>query len=340
MAKLPYNIALVLGGGNALGSYQAGVYQALHEHDHEPDWIVGASAGAINGALIAGSAPGDRLARLQDFWQPATSGATITPWWLQPSETLRRSTASMLTMSFGRPGVFGPVGPLGSWWNPDPRAAAPSLFDSKPLAATLSRLIDFPRLNSGAPRYTASAVDLVSGQDVLFDTGAMAITADHVRASAALLPVFPPVEIDGRSYVDGGFSANLPLDPVLGAPATGPTLCIAADLLPLAERHPRTLTEAANRAQDLVFAAQSRRTIERWRSLYAADPQLAHASVTLALLSYSDQDPEVAGKGMDFSPESVRYRWNAGYRDALAMLDGVARGEIHTGRDGLSIFGA
>src|SRR4051794_19215530 len=66
---LPGQVVLVLQGGGALGSYQAGVYQALHEAGIEPDWIIGTSIGAINAALIAGNEPQHRLARLREFWK-------------------------------------------------------------------------------------------------------------------------------------------------------------------------------------------------------------------------------------------------------------------------------
>src|ERR1700722_1843286 len=61
-------VVLVLQGGGALGAYQAGTYQAMHEAGLEPDWVVGTSIGAINGAIIAGNKVEDRLAKLQDFW--------------------------------------------------------------------------------------------------------------------------------------------------------------------------------------------------------------------------------------------------------------------------------
>jgi NTE family protein len=332
----PFQLVLVLGGGNALGGYHAGVYQALHERGQEPDWIVGASAGAINGALIAGNPAEQRVARLTEFWQPATAGS-LTSWWPSPAETMRRTVATTLTLVAGRPGVFGPIGPLGSWWDPDAAAAAPALFDLKPLTATLARMADWERINAGAPRYTATAVDLETGEDVVFDTSEMRVTPDHTRASASLMPSFPPVEIDGRAYVDGGLSANLPLDPVLANPPEGPVLCIAVDPLPLAGRRPQTLGEAIGRAQDLTFAAQSRRTIERWRTAYAFDPRLRSASVTLARLAYGSQDVEVAGKGMDFSPESVRHRWSAGHRDASELLGRLESGEVVVGGEGLTL---
>src|SRR5262249_19874639 len=65
-------VALVLQGGGALGAYQAGVYQALHEADIEPDWVSGVSIGAINSAIIAGNPPNRRLRQLQAFWDKIT----------------------------------------------------------------------------------------------------------------------------------------------------------------------------------------------------------------------------------------------------------------------------
>ena len=66
-------VVLVLQGGGALGAYQVGVYQALHEAGVEPDWIIGTSIGAINAALIAGNNPESRLARLEEFWRRVRS---------------------------------------------------------------------------------------------------------------------------------------------------------------------------------------------------------------------------------------------------------------------------
>src|SRR5262252_4583087 len=66
--SLPGQVVLVLQGGGALGAYQAGVYQALHDAGIEPDWVIGTSIGAINGAIIAGNPSQRRLDRLHAFW--------------------------------------------------------------------------------------------------------------------------------------------------------------------------------------------------------------------------------------------------------------------------------
>jgi NTE family protein len=82
-------IVLVLQGGGALGAYQAGVYQALHEHDLVPDWIVGTSIGAINAALIAGNPQPDRLHKVKAFWDRVShpDGVDMN----QVSDSVRRS---------------------------------------------------------------------------------------------------------------------------------------------------------------------------------------------------------------------------------------------------------
>src|SRR5262245_66372885 len=80
--KAKGQVVLVFQGGGALGAYQAGVYQALHEAGVEPDWIIGTSIGAINAGLIAGNEPGNRLPRLREFWQRMTRRAIwpASPW--------------------------------------------------------------------------------------------------------------------------------------------------------------------------------------------------------------------------------------------------------------------
>jgi predicted acylesterase/phospholipase RssA len=70
-------IALLLQGGGALGSYQAGVHEALAEADLHPDWVAGISIGAVNSALIAGNSPGERVAKLRSFWQEVTANPLL-----------------------------------------------------------------------------------------------------------------------------------------------------------------------------------------------------------------------------------------------------------------------
>jgi NTE family protein len=327
-----FEVVLVLSGGNALGAFQAGVYEALHTHGLQPDWIIGVSIGAINGALIAGSPPADRIAALRSFWRPHVIGPMeiAHPWLPSGFETGRRSAAAAWTAAAGRAGIFGPVLSALAPWSDN----QPSVFETNQLAATLATAVDFEQLNNGPFRFTATAVDLETGDDVIFDTRTHVISPNHIRASAALPVLFPPVEIEGRWLVDGGLSANLPLDPVLSDPPARPTLCIAVDLLPLGGGRPTTLGEAAGRMQDLIFAAQSRRSIERWQEHYDGRTD---RSVSLLRLTYTQQDDEVAGKALDFSGPTIERRWAAGQAAGMRVVENHRQGALAIGSAGLSL---
>lgn len=326
---------LVLGGGNALGAYHAGLYQALHEAGVGPDWVLGTSIGAVVGAVIAGNSPEERLEKLRDLWRPEEERPALLPWDILP-DTWRRSAAAVGTLLTGRRGMFGPLGSSAAWWRYDPVAGSQAIYDTHILTQTLAKLVNFELLNGGAVRYTAAAVDAQTGEEVWIDTANYHVTADHIRASASLISAFPAIEVDGRLLADGGLSVNVPLDPVLGSPGTSPVLCIAADLLPLSSGRPKTLGEVVSRTQDLIFAAQTRRTIAGWKRLYDAGDDRA-SSVTLANLAYSNQDREIAGKAMDFSPRSAAERWQSGHRDGANLVQRLADGDIRVGKPGLTI---
>ena len=325
--------ALALSGGSALGAYQAGVYEALAAGDWLPDVVAGASIGAINAALIAGNAPEQRIERLRAFWRPGPEQSLL----FEPIDTWRRTGAVLWSLMAGRSGVFAPQQPA---WTGDP---AGSLYDSRPLHDALGRLVDFDRLNAGEPRFLATTLDLASGEDRVFDTALGPIGPDHLRASAGLIPIFQPVEIDGHTLVDPGLSANLPIDPLLADPPAEGLLCIAVDLLPLAAPVPTNLTGLAERMQDLSFATQSRRAIEGWQRLsdqHLATMRLGGAApppVTLVQLSYADQGDEVVGKAFDFSPATIADRWRKGHRDGAALVAELASGAIAFDRPGLTV---
>ncbi|GGE89538.1 patatin-like phospholipase family protein [Sphingomonas prati] len=331
-AARDFDVVLVLSGGNALGAFEAGVYEALHAQGLQPDWVVGASIGAINAALIVGSAPEQRVETLRAFWRPGMVPIAGLPWMTSAMETGRRTAAVGWTAMAGRSGIFGPLLSSMTPWTDD----RPSIFETNQLSSTLAQLIDFDLLNAGPCRFTATAVDLQTGEDVVFDSRDRTIGPDHIRASAALPIAFPPVEVDGRWHVDGGLSANLPLDPVLSEPSARLVLCIAVDLLPLGGAVPTTLGEAASRMQDLIFAAQSRRTIARWQAVHAGREDVR---IALLRLAYTEQEEEVAGKALDFSPETIERRWAAGHRAGLGAAERVAEGALSIGAVGLNVVG-
>ncbi|MDT8760817.1 patatin-like phospholipase family protein [Sphingomonas psychrotolerans] len=328
--------ALVLSGGNALGAYHGGAYQALHEANWLPDWIAGASAGAVNGALIGGNPVERRIERLQAFWRPADGESAQVP---VAFEEARRTGAAALTMAMGQPGLFAPRSIYGPWWNPLGNPEPASLYDASPLRETLERLVDFTLLNQGQPRFSATAVDIETGEDIVFDTRTHALGPEHVRASSALLPAFSPVEIDGRLLGDAGISVNLPLDVVLREPGDGPLLCIAVDLLPLHGARPATLGETVLRMQDLLFATQSRRAIAAWQAIFDARTRAGDTRpITLLHIAYSDHQREVSGKAFDFSPRSAGMRWQAGYDDMIAALAAVGSRLSEPKGPGMRVF--
>jgi NTE family protein len=104
---LPGQVVLVLQGGGALGSYQAGVYQALHEAGIEPDWIIGTSIGAINASLIAGNVPQERVSRLQEFWKRVEQ----RPIWSFPDAFpgINEMLSYWSTVANGIPGFSDPI---------------------------------------------------------------------------------------------------------------------------------------------------------------------------------------------------------------------------------------
>ena len=323
IALADISIALVLSGGNALASYQAGAYQALQERGLEPDWIVGASAGAVNAAVICGNAPDRRIEKLAALWHTSgEAGAAVTA--PSAAETARRTQVAAMTIATGHPEWFVPRALYGPWWNPFGNPEPSSFYDSTPLGSRLRELIDFDLLNSGPPRFGATVVDVESGADVIYDTAQHRITPDHIRGSGALLPAFSPVEVEGRMVGDAGLSANLPLDTVLSARLERPMLCIALDLLPLAAPRPRKLGDAVARTQELLFAAQSRRAIAAWQAIYAERARREDCNaVTLLHVAYTEQAHEVSGKAFDFSPISAEVRWQCGYRDLTRALASV-----------------
>ncbi len=327
---IPKKIALVLSGGNALGAYHGGAYEALQEQGLDPIWIAGASIGAVTGALILGNVPEDRVERLREFWRMAEQFGppeSLIQSWRGFSSTFAKSLAAAQTLVTGRPGLFAPRLP-GVWsalpgWPNDV-----SLFDSLPLRDTLERLLDFDRLNSRSARFTATAVDVETGEDVFFDTESERVTPEHIRASTAFPIAYPPVEISGRVLVDPGVSANLPVRAVLSDPPEADMFCVAVDLISATGKRPKCLGEAVQRAQDLLFANHSLHSIQSLRREYKLrQVQQANRArsgqITLLHVAYANSDGETAGKMFDYSAASVRERWAAGYQDIRLSLDAI-----------------
>ena len=299
-------IALVLGGGNALAAYLAGAYECLHLRGFRPDWIIGASVGAVTGAILAGNPPEHRVERLHEFWRQAmihTSGSPTRN--VKFRQVYNGAHSAWATMA-GRPGLFRRRYP-GLWsilpWMPNDVA----VLDHSPLRRTLERLVDFDRLNGGHVRFSVATVDIQTGEEVYFDNTRDVIRPEHVFASAAIPPAFPPVEINGRLLCGAGYTNNLPLDPPFREPLPEDLTCIAVELFSLQAPRPASLDAVVERAHDLIFASAGRRTIEALEREYELRERLdPHGPrVRLVHLAYKADGHEVSAKTFDYSPSSL-----------------------------------
>lgn len=339
-------IALVLQGGGALGAYQAGIYQALDEHDLTPDWVIGTSIGAINAALIAGNERQMRVQQLRAFWERVAHPDSIDMNQV-PDEARRLNTmwSTMDAMSRGVPGFFAPrpfsLFPLGV----AVEAEQASFYDTAALAETLSELVDFDFLNSDdRMRLTVNALKVTSGELVSFDSAQQPIGVEHIMASGALPPGFPPVRIDGELYWDGGLYSNTPLDTVLSDEADTDTLCFMVDLWNATGPEPTTLDQVQTRQKDVMFASRSQQHIAQYlqlhtlrKALHAIQQKLpatqqsdseqqyltelgCETTMHIVRLPYSGQDWHMASKDINFSHGSIAWRWEQGYQDATRAI--------------------
>ena len=263
-------IALLLQGGGALGSYQAGVYQALAEADLHPDWVAGISIGAVNAAIIAGNPPERRVDRLREFWETVSTSPLGVPY-LKSVELKDEMNHQFVNQArawsillFGAPNFFVPRMPPPLFWPPRIATKA-SYYDNSPLRTTLERLVDFDRINAGEMRFSVGAVDICSGDFTYFDTTTHRIGAEHVMASGSLPPGFPATEIDGKHYWDGGLVSNTPLQWVLECRPRRDTLALQVDLWNARGVMPKDLIEVEVRQKEIVYSSRNRAATEEYK---------------------------------------------------------------------------
>ena len=339
--------ALVLQGGGALGSYQAGVYEALSHQKDQPDWVAGVSIGAINAALIAGNAPNKRVERLHDFWNLVSSGPPQRlPSWFGDRATQNQWSANA-AMLLGIPGFFKPLAsPLMLMGNAAPLL---SYYDTAPLRETLERLVDFDRINSKSAevRLSVGAVNVVSGDSKYFDSSDpdTKIGPEHVMASGALPPGFPPVQVGDDYFWDGGIVSNTPLQYVLDAqPHTQALVVWQVDLFNARGAMPTTMSEVLEREKDITYSSRTRRNTDALASnlnlqqaiadlitklppalrndpsVAVVQAQLTHQPIDIFHLIYRDKPYENESKDYEFSRATVEDHWAAGMRDMEQTL--------------------
>jgi NTE family protein len=341
-------IALLLQGGGALGSYQAGVYQALAEADLHPHWVSGISIGAINAALIAGNPPERRVERLREFWETVTRpplGIPMLPAKIS-SDMLHQfinQTRALGAMLWGAPGFFKPRIPPPIFM-PIDTIGDLSFYDVSPLKALLGKLVDFDRVNSGAMRLSVGATHIKTGNSVIFDTTERKIGPEHIVASGSLPPGFPAAEIDGEHYWDGGVVSNTPLEWVLDAQPRQDTLAFQIDLWSARGELPRDIIEVDTRLKDIRYSSRTRLNTDQFRKVQALrratakllkelPEELRHTPEAQLLAPVADDKVyniiqmiyrarvyEGASKDYEFSRRTMEEHWDSGYRDMTRTL--------------------
>ena len=341
-----------------MGSYQAGVYQGLHEAGIRPNWISGISIGSINAAIIAGSPEDERVERLRGFWESICrpTGFAALPWgdtldgmfegvpFGFGSPAMNGQVSALQALLTGQPGFFKPRFPP-PYLVRGRGAASTSFYDTTPLAATLRQFVDFDLLNSGAVRASFGAVNVRSGNFAYFDSLHDTLRPEHIMASGALPPGFPSVEIDGEHYWDGGIVSNTPLAQVLTTDNLRDTLAFQVDLWPARGPLPTSLEEVAERQKDIQYSSRTRlvtdqlrrvlklrhglqRLLERLPESERSAPDLAdirklsHTPATnIVNLIYEAKHRERYSKDYEFGTEAMREHWESGLADIRHTLE-------------------
>lgn len=334
---LPETVALVLQGGGALGSYQAGVIEGLQSSGIEIDWVAGISIGAINAAIVAGNPPEQRVEKLRAFWDRMTSSLPSFP--IFPNDMVREFVhewSAGMVLATGVPGFFTPRLVPPNFAAPG-SAGALSYYDSAPLKETLDSLIDWDLVNDGPVRLSVGAVDVVSGNFRYFDSANERLDARHIMASGALPPGLPPIEIDGSLWWDGGLVSNTPLSHVLDHQEHG-MLVFQVDLFSAATEAPRTIMDVMAREKEIRFSSRTRQVSdqviklrqerESIRRLLAKLPAAmnddadvrtltalaAEQPVNLVQLIYKANAWEGGSRDFEFSARTMREHWEAGMK--------------------------
>ncbi len=360
-------VALVLQGGGALGAYQAGVYQGLHEAGIRPSWIAGISIGALNAAVIAGAPEAQRVDRLREFWE--TICASPVEWPTSPDvpatlpfaidlRPTHNSLAALQALLLGQNGFFKPrfPPPYLSMFAGD---AATSFYDTRPLRDTLEHLVDFDRLNGGEVRVSVGAVNVRSGNLVYFDTAERRLRPEHFMASGALPPGFPAVEIDGEHFWDGGMVSNTPLSRVLSSEPRRDTLTFQVDLWSAKGRLPHDLPEVASRQKDIQYSSRTRAVTSQMleiqkmrqalRRVIADLPETARLdeeilsiadlatdrACNIVHLIYQSKAFEGHSKDYEFGLNAMHEHWQSGLEDIRRTLADPRRLERPSPQQGI-----
>jgi NTE family protein len=356
---IPGQVVLVFQGGGALGAYQAGVYQALHDGKVEPDWVIGTSIGAINGAIIAGNPPENRLPRLRQFWNGVARHGSAAASWLPGLAIWSRD---LTTVTQGVPTFFTPRPASWAGIHSHVGADQAAFYSTEPLRETLCSLVDFDYLNLKTTRLTVGAVSVGNGRMRYFTNRDAPMTVDHVMASAAFPPGFPSVRLEGEAYWDGGIYSNTPLEAVLDDRPRRSSVIFAVQLWPSSGPEPESILQVMSRQRDIQYSSRAESHLERQKQIhrlrhvirelrqYIPEPQRNAPEVeellawgcgtTMQVLELDAPafDGDDLNRDIDFSSTGIERRWSAGYDDTMRMLQQAPWKEVPDPMEGISVY--
>ncbi len=323
-----------------MGAYQVGVLEALQEANYFPDWFVGTSIGAINSAIAAGNPVNERIPQMRRFWEKIATPSFFDKLGLPDGIINRRIQhflSSQSAVLFGQPGFFSP-----RWLSLLSAFEMPMLsyYDTTPLKETLEECIDFDRLNVEKKiRLSVGAVEVSSGAIHYFDSEKHHIGPEHIMASGALPPGFPPVKIDGKLYWDGGLSSNTPLSYVMMDHRPQALLCFMVHLFDSFGLDPLSMDDVEKRRKDIEYSSRFEKLLEMHHEIHSLrykihrlaknvpkskeDPEFLekclhdgwNKTVTLVRFLYAGDDDDLSSKDYEFSKQSICEHIEQGYAD-------------------------
>lgn len=341
------HVAIAYQGGGSLGAYHIGALEAMQQEGYTPDIVAGISIGAFTAAIVAGNEPDKRVAKLKEFWEniswPDFPALTEGEGWMRK---WHNQLSSWQGFMFGQPAFFQPrlfPAPLLQICG---TPAATSYYDTNPLVETLSRVVDFKRINRQKTRLILGATRVRDGEPAWFDNFThKEIGPDQVLASGAMPPGFPGIRIDGDLYWDGGCYSNTPLEGIYDRLRDdGDTLCFVIDLFGPNGREPQDMDEVQLTMKEIQFSNRIKNRIralcERnnyahfFRHILENHPEAIadhpHREEIRQLMNvgrfdivhilYQKPSTEVATCDCEFSKSSIEYRRHQGYSDMKKAL--------------------
>jgi NTE family protein len=343
-------LVLAFQGGGALGAYQAGILEGLHDADVDVDEICGASIGAANASIFVGNSKDERISQLRKFWETISlpdmdgfdSWLPDVPGYARVRPTAARARAELqnaYALGIGVPGFF--TRRLAApYIAGDGSPASASVFDTAPFLKTLRGVCDVETLNASSTRVSIVATNVATGNARYFDTRVERLTLDMIVASGALPPWFGAVGIGGEWFWDGALATAAPIKKLYeNADVLEPTTVLRADLWRSEGPVPDNLADVEIRLKNIDQASRSRYVAdaicERQHlqkllahalslippELRQSDPQLnnaaaaaQHTSVSVISLDYNESAQMGHFKDGQFGRSAIEFHWQQGRR--------------------------